>query len=57
MVRQDGNGAAAWRALLLLGVLLNGIGLVAGIPLLPLVGLPVALVGLIGTLAAKRKAS
>jgi hypothetical protein len=55
--RQDGNGAAAWKVLLLLGVLSNGIGLVAGVPFLPLVGVPLALAGLIGMLATKRKAS
>ncbi|MEU4761999.1 hypothetical protein AB0H12_02015 [Actinosynnema sp. NPDC023794] len=57
MARQDGNGAVVWRVLLLLGVLLNGIGLVAGLPLLPLVGAPLAIAGLIGLLAARRKAS
>jgi hypothetical protein len=57
VARQDGNGAVVWRVLLLLGVLLNGIGLVAGLPLLPLVGAPLAIVGLIGLLAARRKAS
>ena len=57
MARQDGNGAAVWRVLLLLGVLLNGIGLVAGVPLLPLVGAPLTIVGLVGLLAARRKAS
>ena len=51
MARQDGNGAAVWR------VLLNGIGLVAGVPLLPLIGAPLALAGLIGLLATRRKAS
>lgn len=57
MERQDGNGAVVWKVLLLLGALLNGIGLVAGMPLLPLLGLPLALAGLIGVFAAKRKAS
>ncbi|MEU4449606.1 hypothetical protein AB0K14_39655 [Actinosynnema sp. NPDC050801] len=57
MAQRDGNGAVAWRVLLLLGVLLNGIGLVAGVPLLPLVGAPLALAGLIGLLATRRKAS
>jgi hypothetical protein len=54
---QSGNGAGAgWTVLLLLGVLLNGIGLIGGIPLLPLIGFPLGVVGLIGVLAAKRKA-
>jgi hypothetical protein len=57
VAQRDGNGAVAWRVLLLLGVLLNGIGLVAGVPLLPLVGAPLALAGLIGLLATRRKAS
>jgi hypothetical protein len=43
--------------LLGLGALLNGIGLVAGVPLLPLIGAPLVIVGLIGLLAARRKAS
>ncbi|MFD0201734.1 MULTISPECIES: hypothetical protein [Saccharothrix] len=30
MAEQNGNGAVVWRVLLLSGVLLNGIGLVAG---------------------------
>lgn len=54
MAGQAGNGAAAWRALPGLGALLNGIGLVAGVPPLPLIGAPLALVDL---LAARRKAS
>lgn len=56
MAGQIGSGAAVWRVLLLLGVLLNGIGLVAGVPLLPLVGAPLAVAGLIGLVAARRKA-
>jgi hypothetical protein len=53
---QSGNGAGGWTVLLLLGVLLNGIGLIGGIPLLPLIGFPLGVIGLIGVLAAKRKA-
>ena len=55
--RQDGNGAVVWKVLLLLGALANGIGLVAGVPLLPIVGLPLALAGLIGLTVARRRAS
>lgn len=57
MARQGGNDAIGWKVLLLVGMLLNGVGLVAGMPLLPLVGVPLAIVGLIGLQAAKRKAS
>ncbi|MFJ6672781.1 hypothetical protein ACIQMJ_16860 [Actinosynnema sp. NPDC091369] len=57
MERQQGNGVAVWRGLPILGALLNGIGLVAGMPLMPLVGAPLGLVGLIGLLATRRRTS
>lgn len=57
MARQDGNDAIGWKVLLLVGMLLNGVGLVAGMPLLPLVGVPLGVAGLIGLQAARRKAS
>ncbi|MGW2046143.1 hypothetical protein ACWCPF_13305 [Streptomyces sp. NPDC001858] len=51
---QNGN-EVAWRTTAGIGSLGVGIGLIAGIPVLSLLGAVVALVGLIGFAAARRK--
>ncbi|MET8977375.1 hypothetical protein ABZX85_17310 [Streptomyces sp. NPDC004539] len=56
MAQQQTNGSlAGWRALLLVGVLGNAFGLVAGAPVVTLVAAPLAIVGLIGLMAARRR--
>ncbi|MFF3201590.1 hypothetical protein [Streptomyces sp. NPDC002962] len=50
---QSGN-EGVWRVLTGVGALGVGIGLIAGIPLLSLVGAPLAIVGVIGLTAVRR---
>ncbi|MDG6106739.1 hypothetical protein Daura_29245 [Dactylosporangium aurantiacum] len=47
---------AVWRILIILGVVGNAAGLIAGVPVLTLVGGPLAIVGVVGLLVARRKA-
>jgi hypothetical protein len=55
--RQVGNGVVVWRVLLLVGAILNCIGLLAGSPPAPAIGTPIGAVGVAGLIAARRKAS
>ncbi|MFJ8107762.1 hypothetical protein [Streptomyces sp. NPDC096132] len=51
---QNGN-EGVWRVLTGIGALCVGIGLIAGVPVLGLLGAPLAIVGVIGLTAARRK--
>ncbi|GAB7105902.1 hypothetical protein JCM4814A_42160 [Streptomyces phaeofaciens JCM 4814] len=51
---QNGN-EGVWRVLTGVGALGVGIGLIAGVPILSLLGAPLAIVGVIGLTAARRK--
>lgn len=52
---QTVGNLAGWRALVLIGVLGNAVGLIGGAPVVTLVAAPVAIVGLIGLVSARRK--
>lgn len=52
---QTGGDLAGWRALVLVGVLGNAVGLIGGAPVVTLVAAPLAVVGVIGLLSARRK--
>lgn len=55
---QNGNeGLGLWRALTLIGAVLLAIGLIGGVPVLSLLGAPVAIVGAVGLTAARRRQS
>ncbi|KUN80697.1 hypothetical protein [Streptomyces griseoruber] len=49
------EGLAVWRVLTLVGAVALGIGLIGQVPVLTLLGSLVALVGVIGLTAARRK--
>jgi len=52
---QTGGNLAGWRALVLVGVLGNAVGLIGGAPVVTLVAAPLAIVGVIGLVSARRK--
>lgn len=56
MAEDARSTTAVWRILIILGVAGNAAGLIAGVPALALIGGPLAIVGLIGLLVARRKA-
>lgn len=52
---QTGSNLGGWRALVLIGVLGNAVGLIGGAPVITLVAAPIAIIGLIGLMSARRK--
>ena len=52
---QTGDNLAGWRALVLIGALGNAVGLIGGAPVLTLVAAPLAIIGVIGLMPARRK--
>ncbi|CAM5405251.1 hypothetical protein [Streptomyces aurantiogriseus] len=52
---QTGGNLAGWRALVLIGALGNAVGLIGGAPVLTLVAAPLAIIGVIGPMSARRK--
>lgn len=57
MAEKVTGAAVLWVVLLLLGAIGNAIGLMAGKPMVTLIAAPLMVIGLIGVLASRRKAS
>lgn len=52
---QTGGNLAGWTVVVLIGVLGNAVGLIGGAPVLTLVAAPLAIIGVIGLMSARRK--
>ncbi|MGW2979275.1 hypothetical protein [Streptomyces humidus] len=52
---QTGGSLGGWKAMVLIGALGNAVGLIGGVPVLTLVAAPLAIIGVIGLMSARRK--
>lgn len=52
---QTSGNLAGWRALVLIGAVGNAVGLIGGAPVITFVAAPLAIIGVIGLMSARRK--